>query len=237
MKIELLILFYWCLPLRAASVLLTVTGRVSETNAASFFPNAPVAAGDQWTAEMTWHYPTPGFQIIEISYDDPLGSLRFAVNGHSWDGAHLLGGLGGTSFNASLFATPPAPTGYSTPGSTSVVVLTWHGLVVADTDTSSLPQSFSDWNLPAAQSFDLEVRTEIGQPGSVWLIKANSWETMTILVIPEPGTAALAGLAALTALTRRRSASMKNFFAMLEGLPFAGSKAATVPRGSFDPTP
>ena len=82
----------------AATVLLTVTGRVSETDAASFFPNPPVVVGDQWTAAMTWHYPTIGTQIIDFSYFDPLGSLRFTVNGHSWDAAHLAGSLGGTSW-------------------------------------------------------------------------------------------------------------------------------------------
>jgi hypothetical protein len=189
---------------RAVTVMLTMSGRISETDAANFFPTPPVAAGDQWSATMTWHHPTPGFQIIEISYNDPLGSVQFAVNGHSWEAPHLLGGLGGTSFNANLAGITAAPAMLTTPGSYSSVQFIWRGLVVADTDISSLPQSFSDWNLPAAQAFEMEVRTGIDQPAGVWLIKANSYDTMTIQVIPEPGTSALAGVAMLAVLSRRR---------------------------------
>lgn len=206
MKTWLLLLLFAALPLRASTVILSVTGRVSDTNAATHFSTPPVKAGDLWSVTMEYHYPTlaSGF-LGENTYDDLGGRLLFTVNGLSWEGQHIGGFVGGIFFRASLGSGTSAPPGLGSGGGTSSVSLVWSGQPYMVPDPSSLPENFTQWNLPAADSFALEVFTELSPPRTGWFIHANSWDTMTIQVIPEPSAAGLAGVVAIAVLGRKRS--------------------------------
>ena len=202
MRVRLLLFLLAMLPLRASTVLLSITGRVSGTDAGSYFPSPPVGVADLWTVTMRYQYPAVGSEFIGVrTYGDSSGSLLFTVNGLAWE-SHFVGGfVGGISFRAGLGSGTSAPPGLTGGAGTSSVSLEWSGPESMIPDPSSLPESFAQWNLPSAASFSLEVSTDLSAPGSAWHIRANSWDTMTIQVIPEPSAA---GLVAIAVLGRRR---------------------------------
>ena len=192
----------------ATTVLITITGRVSATDAAVFFPLPPVEVGDVWTVTLSYPHPSPpvAFDLGGFHYGG-LGlnhRLTFTVNGLLWLGEYALRASAGAPFEDIDIASSMTAPAQITPGAGSSIVLRLQGGDDLAGNPASLPDSFSDWNLPGATSFSLENINLLDSQANAWRIRANSFDTMTIQVIPEPSAVGLAGLVAIAGLGRRR---------------------------------
>lgn len=193
---------------KGATVALTLTGRVSSTTAGDFFTPTPVHVGDPWTLRLLYTVPNPAMPGgIGVAIYGGDGPLDFQVNGLFWSGQgfrvtftddYPIGDE--VTFASTAVAIPPIFPG----GRPGTFLATFSGGTNMVLAAGSLPDSFSQWNLPVA-AFDLQIYTQVGATGfDYWEIRANSWETISIQLIPEPSTTVLAGLVAIAALGRRR---------------------------------
>jgi uncharacterized protein (TIGR03382 family) len=199
---------------RAATVLLTVTGRVSQTDANQIFATAAVVVGDTWTVTLTYAHPSPPVAVdLGGFHYGGLGlghRLTFSVNLYTWTGNFALRATPGGPFESFDVSSSLTAADQITPGvgNNSSLILRWNGGGDLIGNPDSLPDSFADWNLPGATSFSLQNITVLDAQANSWAVNANSWDTLTIQVIPEPGTSALAGVALLALLGRRRKAGI-----------------------------
>jgi hypothetical protein len=158
--------------------------------------------GDPWHLTLTYDHPHPADLIqFEIWRYFVSGGVHFVVNN-----LHFAGGtfnliaeppgaitLGG---NAELGGAPGSSVGYQlTFGSADP----FGNPLILDTQTTSLPASFADWNFPAAEHFQLLT----GSQG--WSARSTTPPAATIRVVPEP--AALIWATACVWWMRRRRRS------------------------------
>ncbi len=208
MKFLLLIGLLTCHASLASTVIITVTGTVSFCDADRFFPVPPVKAGDAWTLRAIYSYPsaTPNENSGIYSFTSLLGRLEFETNGILWSGSPLAASAyrDPDLHQASFYSSQTVPAALSPLGEQSGTFVRFVGIDGMITDLTSLPDSFAKWNLPAAIVFDLDVSNRSSPSLQAWHIRADHFETISIQVIPEPGTAALAGVGALAARVRRR---------------------------------
>ena len=194
---------------KAATVVLTLTGRVSETDAALYFSVPPVSVGDPWTVTISYDFPRLPIEGSLLGSEEyGADSMVFQVNGLFWTGGltYVLAIVETPSQRAEFLVHQDVPSAIGPAGVSSSTHLTFFGGNNLINDSSSLPDSFVKWNLPAATAFSLEVFSGLGPaPTTLWHIRANSWDTISIQVIPEPGAACLmAGAALAVAGSRRR---------------------------------
>ncbi len=194
---------------RSATVVISVTGTVSETDASRFFSPAPVKPGDAWSVRMEYLHPTPpdGGGIGVVGFTDLTGSMVFSVNGLFWNGT-------GVGANVVLFENHrisflsgqpvPAPLATGTGAESSTTILQFTGGGAIASDLSSMPDSFADWNLPASATFSLSIGNRYGTSGDGWFIRSDNYDTISIEVVPEPSVALLAGIFSVSSAGRRR---------------------------------
>ncbi len=213
MKTWLLFFLLSALPLRAALVRMSLTGRLTSVSQS---PGAPVifAVGDPWSVEVTYEHPTAPVQYApdfdSYFYYPTYSSVNIMISGVSWQGSALQGEFhsgasvmfGGQPYeygSLSAFLGPPPSLGAGQSG----FYLTFSGAPDIVGDLASLPDSLEDWRLDTAayQGFAIEALPHL--PGALRL-SGTVFDTFTIQVIPEPSTAGLAGVVAITMLGRRR---------------------------------
>jgi hypothetical protein len=199
--IFLAICFSLSSPSMAATIELAFTGVITTTS------NDPGVTplfhpGDPWRLTLTYDHPhLPDLVQVELAHYFVSGGVHLTVNHLQFTdgsfgvtverpGAINLGG------SAALSGVPGSSVGYQlTFGSANPFA----NPLILDTQTTSLPASFADWNFPAAEHFQLLT----GSQG--WSARSTAPPATTIRVVPEP--AALLWATACVWWMRRRRRS------------------------------
>ena len=195
--------------LPAATIKLTLQGRVSETTIGNVINPAPVSVGDLWVATMVYDYPTPPYQepfpgmaaFLGHTADIRIGSSQWAATsfvagtdlGPSGQQLTLTYGLG-----TGLSTVPPYSDG------SGAVTLIFQSNTPFIFDNTTLPASSNQWDLLAADTLNLSIGGSTN--GSAWSIRGNQLDSAIYEIIPEPNAVVLAlcGLFAVTGRRRRR---------------------------------